>query len=309
MAADKKATIVIKKINVVAGGAHGGAWKVAFADFMTAMMAFFLVMWLLAQSSEATRKNVADYFSSPSVIEYNYSNFGVEITLEKLFLDFVNEPLNTLQTFLNPMDRTPNVMAMGMKKIIMAYMADQLGDIAEELEIDSDQMTFEIPDYYLFERGKAVPAGQFVMVMDKLKGVLAGLEDSDLTVTSVVYDESVEGQDPALAKRVSEARADLLSHKIEASMESDTVELNTVATNQKEDHGHGAKRPGAAARPSGGVIKFEIKQKKVLSDGSKPRPLNDELFTGAKDNGKSVYDNFVNKVSERKLKPSDSRKK
>ncbi|MCC5758135.1 motility protein MotB, partial [Klebsiella pneumoniae] len=43
--------MVIKKITVVNGGHHGGAWKVAFADFMTAMMAFFLVMWLLATQS------------------------------------------------------------------------------------------------------------------------------------------------------------------------------------------------------------------------------------------------------------------
>ena len=64
--AEKKAMIVIKKITVVAGGAHGGAWKVAFADFMTAMMAFFLVMWLLATQSEQTKKAVSDYFSTPT---------------------------------------------------------------------------------------------------------------------------------------------------------------------------------------------------------------------------------------------------
>ncbi|NUN04377.1 MAG: chemotaxis protein MotB, partial [Bdellovibrio sp.] len=50
--AEKKPTIVIKKITVVAGGGHGGSWKVALADFMTALMAFFLVMWLLGQSEE-----------------------------------------------------------------------------------------------------------------------------------------------------------------------------------------------------------------------------------------------------------------
>ena len=63
MAAEKKGqTIVIKKIYNVAGG-HGGSWKVALADFMTALMCFFLVMWLLNQSAE-TKKAVSDYFSS-----------------------------------------------------------------------------------------------------------------------------------------------------------------------------------------------------------------------------------------------------
>ncbi|HBK91573.1 MAG TPA: chemotaxis protein MotB [Parvularcula sp.] len=60
-------TIVIKKKKIVAGhGHHGGAWKVAYADFVTAMMAFFLLMWLLNATTEDQRKGLADYFN-PSV--------------------------------------------------------------------------------------------------------------------------------------------------------------------------------------------------------------------------------------------------
>ena len=56
--------IIIKKKKVVAGdGHHGGAWKVAYADFVTAMMAFFLLMWLLNATTEQQRKGIADYFS------------------------------------------------------------------------------------------------------------------------------------------------------------------------------------------------------------------------------------------------------
>jgi len=55
MASNKKGvTIVIKKVQGGGAGAHGGAWKVAFADFMTAMMAFFLVMWLMGSDEETT---------------------------------------------------------------------------------------------------------------------------------------------------------------------------------------------------------------------------------------------------------------
>ena len=58
------APIIIKKKKVVGGdGHHGGAWKVAYADFVTAMMAFFLLMWLLNATTEQQRKGVADYFS------------------------------------------------------------------------------------------------------------------------------------------------------------------------------------------------------------------------------------------------------
>lgn len=55
--------VIVKRKTVVAGGHHGGAWKVAYADFVTAMMAFFLLMWLLSVTDEQTRLGLADYFS------------------------------------------------------------------------------------------------------------------------------------------------------------------------------------------------------------------------------------------------------
>ena len=63
-AAGDKRPIIIKKKKVISGGGHhGGAWKVAYADFVTAMMAFFLLMWLLNATSEKQRKGLADYFN------------------------------------------------------------------------------------------------------------------------------------------------------------------------------------------------------------------------------------------------------
>ena len=56
-------TIIKKKKVIKGGGHHGGAWKVAYADFVTAMMAFFLLMWLLGSTTESQRKGIADYFS------------------------------------------------------------------------------------------------------------------------------------------------------------------------------------------------------------------------------------------------------
>lgn len=58
------APIIIKKSKkIIAGGHHGGAWKVAYADFVTAMMAFFMLMWLLNATTEKQRKGIADYFN------------------------------------------------------------------------------------------------------------------------------------------------------------------------------------------------------------------------------------------------------
>ncbi|MGE0311028.1 MAG: flagellar motor protein MotB [Lautropia sp.] len=66
MAADKKIQpIVVKRIKKAAHGHHGGAWKIAYADFVTAMMAFFLLMWLLGSTTQGDLKGISDYFSSP----------------------------------------------------------------------------------------------------------------------------------------------------------------------------------------------------------------------------------------------------
>lgn len=59
--------IVVRKIKRVSGGHHGGAWKVAYADFVTAMMAFFLVMWLLGQGTKQQKAAIAEYFNNPSM--------------------------------------------------------------------------------------------------------------------------------------------------------------------------------------------------------------------------------------------------
>ena len=64
MAAGSNAPVIIKRKKVIAGGGHhGGAWKVAYADFVTAMMAFFMLMWLLNATTEKQRKGLADYFN------------------------------------------------------------------------------------------------------------------------------------------------------------------------------------------------------------------------------------------------------
>lgn len=57
--------IIVKRIKKTAGGHHGGAWKIAYADFVTAMMAFFLLMWLLGSTAKGDLKGISEYFSTP----------------------------------------------------------------------------------------------------------------------------------------------------------------------------------------------------------------------------------------------------
>jgi chemotaxis protein MotB len=67
MAGDSKKLqpIIIKRVKKGGHAAHGGAWKIAYADFVTAMMAFFLLMWLLGSTTDGDKKGIADYFQSP----------------------------------------------------------------------------------------------------------------------------------------------------------------------------------------------------------------------------------------------------
>ncbi|MEQ1599967.1 MAG: flagellar motor protein MotB [Methylotenera sp.] len=68
MAEDRVRPIIVKKIKKTAAGHHGGAWKIAYADFVTAMMAFFLLMWLLGSTSKAQKEGISDYFKTPLMV-------------------------------------------------------------------------------------------------------------------------------------------------------------------------------------------------------------------------------------------------
>jgi chemotaxis protein MotB len=73
-----EAPVLIKKVKKVSGhGHHGGAWKVAYADFVTAMMAFFLLLWLLSTSSPEQKQGIANYFAPASVSETTSGSGGI----------------------------------------------------------------------------------------------------------------------------------------------------------------------------------------------------------------------------------------
>ncbi len=68
MSDDSQQPIVVKRVKKGGGAAHGGAWKIAYADFVTAMMAFFLLMWLLGSTSKGDLKGIADHFQTPLMV-------------------------------------------------------------------------------------------------------------------------------------------------------------------------------------------------------------------------------------------------
>ena len=289
--AKEKPIIVIKKITIVGGGHHGGSWKVALADFMTAMMAFFLVMWLLGQSDE-TKKAISDYFSTPSIIEYNFSNYGVELTLEKLFLDLLNEPLKAFQSFMEPIDTTPNLLDSGSQKVVVSSLADQLGELAKNVQVSQDGFDFDIPDNLLFIRGTSIPTPEFIFIMDKVKGITTGLADAEIKLTSALFTQSVKSQTEIEARRIAQQRLDLVRNKIAAGIEN-TSSTVTGTINVRDKKGE--------IEPSKliGFIKLNIRQKPIKTDGTKARKL--EAMFGEKSN-MNVYEDYVQKSSEKKKK-------
>jgi chemotaxis protein MotB len=74
--AKKLQPIIVKRVKKGGHAAHGGAWKIAYADFVTAMMAFFLLMWLLGSVTEGDKKGIADYFNTPLKVALLSSGSG-----------------------------------------------------------------------------------------------------------------------------------------------------------------------------------------------------------------------------------------
>lgn len=277
--------IVIKKINVVAAGHHGGSWKVALADFMTALMAFFLVMWLLG-TSEETKKAISDYFSNPSIIEYENQNFGAEITLEKLFLDILNEPMKAIQNFMEPADKTPNILDFGSSKVILAFVIDQLQDYARSIEMNPDGFTVEIADEMLFENGSSGPKPSFVTIMDKVVSVITGLEDADIEITNHMLVTQVPDGSPRTALRIASERMELMKVKIMGGLAN-----RSVGVTGKLD----VRNPTSYAereKPAG-YVRITVKQRPVKSSGRPNKRLDERLdFQGQK----------VDKTALRKVK-------
>jgi chemotaxis protein MotB len=87
--------IVIKRVKKVAGGAHGGAWKIAFADFALALMAFFLVLWLIESTTNLEKMAIAGYFNDPT----NLGSVGDGGT--PYVLDLQGRPLNLTNQGIN----------------------------------------------------------------------------------------------------------------------------------------------------------------------------------------------------------------
>jgi len=123
--------IIIKKKGKGHGGAHGGAWKVAYADFVTAMMAFFMVMWLMAQTDQQTRQQLSEYFrtgvfsGAPSVLN---GGSGIQ---NKAYFDVVG------QSAVQPETQAFERVAAAVRAAMQRSMAEDpaLKKLAQQLKV------------------------------------------------------------------------------------------------------------------------------------------------------------------------------
>lgn len=162
MGAQSNAPIIIKRKKIIAAeGHHGGAWKVAYADFVTAMMAFFMLMWLLNATTEQQRKGIADYFS-PTVPLSRVSAGGDGL--------FGGEDIQRIETLAqsgtggltlsneagNPLDGVAEqLVGQGGEAMLsdtsLRHIVTRVTDEGLVIEL------FDLPDMPLFDRNTAQP--------------------------------------------------------------------------------------------------------------------------------------------------------
>jgi chemotaxis protein MotB len=158
--------IIIKKIKKNKGhGHHGGAWKLAYADFVTAMMAFFLLMWLLGTTDEKTRKGISEYFQDP----YKASLMGGEDTGERTSLvqgggtDLVSKEQGQIDKGQTPEieEATPDEIKKEAEKLDLA----KLEELKQKIQtmIDSNPNLAEFKEQIKLD---TTPEGLRIQIVD-----------------------------------------------------------------------------------------------------------------------------------------------
>jgi chemotaxis protein MotB len=184
----------------VAGGHHGGAWKVAYADFVTAMMAFFLLMWLLGATTEKQRKGIADYFAPTLMKMRQGAGGGTGLLGGSSLTDVDKYPHRAGQTGTKtltvPRDTTGGAKegaAMTKKMEQMKSKLEQRMNASEKLKklahilkitVTPDGIRIDMgddTDFSMFQLGTTVLTPDAVQLLRVLSGVLKD-ESGDLTV-------------------------------------------------------------------------------------------------------------------------------
>lgn len=151
--------IIVKRVKKVAGGHHGGAWKIAFADFATAMMAFFMVMWLMSSATPEQKKAIAGYFQDPIGFTESASPYVIDLggtptpapdrTLNPDIKDSPDSP----ESSVDSVDDMQDVEAKQAEKLAEQIEKERLELLLQELQtkVDENPQLQKFKDQILFE--------------------------------------------------------------------------------------------------------------------------------------------------------------
>ena len=243
MQAEGRAPIIVKRKRAAAhGGHHGGAWKVAYADFVTAMMAFFMLMWLLSATTEKDRKGLADYFS-PTIAVSRTSGGGSgmfggespqsEETLAQMGLGASNRAPAESQAARGATGHAEDAAADAASLAAMEAVAEALQARAGEslddgvmrhvtLRVTDEGLVVEIfalPGQPIFEpdafTGEERPSGTLRAILGVLAGGFALVRNDVAVEGHVAARPAPLRHDPSWA--VSQGRADAARRLLEAA--------------------------------------------------------------------------------------------
>lgn len=166
---DVKQPIIIKKVNISGGGHHGGAWKVAYADFVTAMMAFFLLMWLLNATTEEQRTGIADYFNpstDPMSPRVSVSLSGAESILAGTTVAPDGAMTSTTQPLVNTPDLTNVNIDANTDSAAQEAEQEAFDAVAEEIKqaIQEDPAMADLTNNLLIDE---TPEGLRIQIVDQ----------------------------------------------------------------------------------------------------------------------------------------------
>ena len=185
---EKAQPIIIKRVKKAAHGHHGGAWKVAYADFVTAMMAFFLLLWLLQATTEEQKLGIADYFS-PASVSRNKSGSG-GIMGGRTFT----------KKGANPNDQTPVGVGVMIQLPSSPPEQDDAGDPVETTATDETGAGGEddgAPEQAEAERIEEMLAKreeeQFAKAEDALREAIEAVPELQGLVNNLLIDQTPEG--------------------------------------------------------------------------------------------------------------------
>ena len=190
---DQKSKIIIKRVRKVADeGGHGGSWKVAYADFVTAMMAFFLLLWLITMVSPEKRAKVSTYFKHFSIFQQSGSSFMDKES--QLFNEAGESSVKVPQELPGQVAMKPEQF----KDTIKQAIENKLGDIKDQIIVDVFEggVRIQLVDKAgkpMFDLGSAQPTPLAVRILQVIGDNIRALPNP----------VSVEGHTDSLAYRSS----------------------------------------------------------------------------------------------------------